>query len=155
MAERALEIGFVDLADRLLRSIEDGTETSRFIQLKSHLLLRQGRAFEALDLLAKLNLPEDTEAMAKAYFEAGAYDAAAGVFSELGAERQQFEAAYRSASASVEGLESADLVQALRRVREPPPEIDTDTLQGVSQLIEASEAARLDIDRFLDGLTSQ
>ncbi len=154
MAERGLDIGFVDLAERLLLSVVEAAETSQFVQLKSRLLLEQGRAFEALDLLAKLDLPDETAAVGEAYFAAGAFDAAAEVFAQVGADRQQFEAAYRSGSASVEGIENADVVQTLRRVRQDLPEIDTESLEGIAQLIEASEAARSDIGMLLGALPS-
>ena len=154
MGERSLDIGFVDMADRLLLSVSKAVETSQFVQLKARLLLMQGRAFEALDLLARLDLPTQTPAMAEAYFAAGAFDAAAGVFRELGEDRQHFEAAYRSASSPVEGLQNAGVVESLRRVRQTIPEIDTDSLQGIAQLIEASEAARADIDQLLGGLAT-
>jgi tetratricopeptide (TPR) repeat protein len=145
IAERALDLGFDKVAERLLGTIAKRKTSRSFERLMGELMLRKGLHDLALAFLERSETSDVSAARAEALFESGQYEQAAQAFESLGDAGQSYEAAFRSANVQTPDADVAGSIDALRRLQAARPELTDeagapDSLGMAQALIGVSEA---------------
>lgn len=117
IVERALSLGFNEVADDVLNSLVQEAGSRNYNRLRAAVLVGEGKYDLALALLSADGTPEDNNAIADANFRSGNFEAAARGFRETGLSEQEFEAAFRSTEVPLGDWEGEEMVSTLRRLQ--------------------------------------